>query len=381
MSTHDAEQKKLFVCTKPYQYLICRLIKEGFAYDRADLLVLNHFDDAKQFTDSVEKLGIWNRVFFEDDAQLNRYNAQLNLIQKFFFYHDWKRLLPSCIEDYMEYNKLYFAHDGVAMEYGLMRKFADQGKPCIIYEEGIGNYVSTNHHIGVIKRSLKEIAHWFGIPGSYIGRLKYVNKILLQRPDSLDLDKSDPIRGKIFPLPFNLKDFLVLSHIERELLAIYPMLNDLSENVPARGAIGILLGESWWDALPNRDEYLNRRVREIQERYEADLGAIFIKQHPGETNDIINLAECFKVIPRNLPIELLYNVIRRRRPTSILLFTFESTAALNLYLFLSGEKSIAKIVVLRDSRLDPERVLSNSRFEDLLNEMGIRYSVLDIKGV
>ena len=33
-------RKKLFVCTKPYQYLICRLIKEGNNYDKCDLIMI-----------------------------------------------------------------------------------------------------------------------------------------------------------------------------------------------------------------------------------------------------------------------------------------------------------------------------------------------------
>jgi len=71
MRRWDLTRKKLFVCTKPYQYLICRLIKEGYNYNKCDLLVLYHFEGAERFVERVKKLDVWKQVFFEDDTILN----------------------------------------------------------------------------------------------------------------------------------------------------------------------------------------------------------------------------------------------------------------------------------------------------------------------
>lgn len=371
MREQDSVRKKLFVCTKPYQYLICRLIKEGYRCDQSDLLVLNHFEGAEQFVEAVSKLGIWEQVFFEDDTILNKRNAQLGILQKFTFYHNWKRLLPSCIASYEEYDELYFAHEGVAMEYGLMRQFAVQGKPAIVYEEGFGNYISVNLHAALRKRLLKEISHWLGIPGSYIGRLKYVDAVLLQRPDILD--ERNPISRKARPLPLTLHEFLSREHIRQEMCNIYPEIRSLSSVIGKGDAIAVLLGESWWDTLPNREQYIRELLKKI---IGADFSKVFVKQHPGEIEQLEGLPGEVEFIPKRLPLELLYLAIKERIKR-LCLFTFGSTAVFNLYELFSDECDV-KIIILRDLNLDRRFTLGSEKFRAVADKLGVVYSVVKV---
>lgn len=371
MKEQNSAQTKLFVCTKPYQYLISRLIKEGYNYNRCDLLVLNHFKGAGQFAEAVRKLRVWEQVFFADDTILNNRNAQLGVLQKLLFYHNWERLLPSCIASYDEYEELYFAHEGVAMEYGLMRQFASQGKRTIIYEEGFGNYISVNYHISSIKRLLKEISHWFDIPGNYLGRLRYVTTILLQRPEILNGD-DNPIRKKVQSLPLTLHEFLAHEHIGQEMRNIYPELHSLSIKIQQGDTIAILLGESWWDMVPNREQYIYELFGKINKVADAHLDKIFVKQHPGEVEHLKGLTGNIEFIPKRLPLELIY-LVAKGKVKRLYLLTFGSTAALNLHGLFSNECDV-KIVVLDSSEIDRWVSLVTEGFRPLADKFEIPYS-------
>lgn len=375
MRERGSARKKLFVCTKPYQYLICRLIKEGYNYAKCDLLVLNHFEGAEQFAEAVGRVRVWDRVFFEDDTALNQQNARHSALRKLLFYHNWKRLLPSCITSYEEYEELYFAHEGVATEYGLMRQFAAQGQPTIIYEEGYGNYVSGNLHVS-IKKWLKELSHWFGIPGSYIGRLRYVDAVILQRPNILNLDRRNPIRRKAGPLPLTLHEFLSREHIRQEICSIYPEIHSLSSVIQEGAAIAILLGESWWDTVPNREQYIYKLLNKISKITGAHLDKIFIKQHPGEVEHLEGLAGEVEFIPKRLPLELLY-LAAKGKMKHLYLFTFGSTAVLNLYELFSDECAV-KIVILNASGLDKKLALTAKRFRVLGDRFGVPYWMVEV---
>lgn len=375
MKGRDLARKKLFVCTKPYQYLICRLIKEGYNYKKCDLLILNHFEGAKQFARAVRRLHVWEQVFFEDDTALNKRNAQLTALQKPLFYHNWKRLLPSCITSYEEYDKLYFAHEGVAMEYGLMRQFAAQGKSTIIYEEGYGNYMSVNVHKS-IKKYLKNLSHWFVIPGNYIGRLRYVDAVLLQRPDIISLDKRNPIRKKTRPLPLALREFLYREHIRQEMYNIYPELHSLSIRIQRQDAVTILLGEIWWDIVTNRKEYLNKVLNRINNVTGLHLDKIFIKQHPGEMKHLEGLTSGVEFIPKKLPLELFY-LAASGKIKRLYLFTYGSTAVLNLWSLFSADCPV-KIVIMQDSSFGWRYKLNLERFRHLADKFGVTYSVVNL---
>jgi len=374
MKSEVSARKWLFVCTKPYQYLICRLIKEGFSYNKCDLLVLKHFEDAERFAEAIDRLSVWNRVFLEDDTVLNLRNAQLGVVQKFLFYHRWKQLLPRCISSYNEYDGLYFAHEGVAMEYGLMRQFTDQGKHTIIYEEGCGNYISVNFHMTPMKSLLKELSHWFGIPGNYIGRLKYVDAVILQRPDILD--KRNPIKKKAHVLPLTLREFLSCKHIEQEMCTVYPEIQELSAKTQERDVVAILFGESWWDTLPNRERYLHRLLNRAKDMIDIPLKGFLIKQHPGEVKGLGNLVHGHELIPKRLPLELLHLALKRN-VKHLFIITFGSTAVLNLYDLFSVDCN-TDIVILKDSSLNRRNILEIERFCLLVEKFRVPYSLVTL---
>ena len=70
--------RNLFICTKPYQYLMCRLIVEGYGYTNSELIVLNHFEGASSFVNKLQNLKVWSRVYFIDDAGTNELSSKLN---------------------------------------------------------------------------------------------------------------------------------------------------------------------------------------------------------------------------------------------------------------------------------------------------------------
>jgi len=242
-------KKELFICTKPYQYLICRLILKGYKFKNADIVVLNHFEGANNFVDKLKQLDVWNHVYFVDDSELNKYSKELNFVQKFWFYNHWKRLLPNIKINYDDYDSLYFAHEGVATEYAIMRRFKRDGKMTIIYEEGYGNYVNINTH-KFLKRFLKESSHLFNIPGSYIGELKFVDKVLLQYPEiakRLNL----PISRKVEKLPMTLNTFLSDPVIQEEFKKLFPDIPELPTNSVSE--VFLILGESFLSKIAHNN--------------------------------------------------------------------------------------------------------------------------------
>jgi len=369
MSAHGRPQKKLFVCTRPYQYLMCRLIKDGYMYNACDLLVLNHFDDAPALTHALRTLRVWERVFFEDDTEQNRRNAGLNSLQKLFFYHNWRPLLPASISSYDEYDGLFLAHDGVATEYGIMRQFNAQGKHATVYEEGFGNYVCTNDHTDNATRLLKRLAHWFRLPGDHIGRLQYIDTVLLQWPEILTRDRTNPLKKKARALPLTLREFLSRDQIREEMETLYPELEVLSSSVQKGNAVAILLGDLWWDVVPNREQYVRSLLGRIPLITGTHLDRIFIKQHPGEMKVLEPLGNEVGFIPKRLPLELFF-LAAKGKIKDLFLLSFGSTAILNLHELLSKECRV-HILILPTPLPDTSVDVTTRRFLVLADSLGI----------
>jgi len=365
-------KKTLFICTKPYQYLICRLIIKGYNYSNSDIIVLNHFEGAKEFSFRLKKLKIWNSVYFFDDSKLNRYSNTLNIFQKLFFYNRWNNLVPQLEINYDEYDKLYFAHEGVATEYGIMRYFKMLRNKTIIYEEGYGNYVNINTH-NFIKSFLKEMAYLFNIPGSYIGRTKFVDKILLQYPEMV-VKNSLPIAKKVDKLPTQLKDFINCLEIQEELYKLFPDILKLPKQEVS--GVSLFLGEPFLSDLIKSS--LIKNIIEFIRNDSCFKNMIFLKQHPGETKDYpIFPLDNIIMIPKIVPIELFSIYLCKNNIKSLCIYTFGSAAAINLY-FLVKNTCNVKVVLLKSDEISYNYKLACERFEKLIQVLKIKYSHVQI---
>jgi len=369
--------RNLFICTKPYQYLMCRLIVEGYGYTNSELIVLNHFEGASSFVNKLQNLKVWSRVYFIDDAGTNELSSKLNPFQKIFFYQDWQKLLPSSLKNWDSYESLYIAHEGVATEYGIMKKFYEFKKPVIMYEEGFGNYINVNQHQNIFKRMLKEVSHLFGIPGSYLGRLKYVDKVLVQRPDIIINEKHNPIRKKVVRLPISLSEFLLLPNIRKEMNNIFPQLDELLLQIEGINKISLFLGESYNAKLKNYQGYMDKII-ELVEDSSKDVDAIFIKQHPGDDKmlEFGNRDKKIILIPKILPIELLYALFNEKLKL-LKVFTLGSTAAINLHNLFLNQCDI-EVNILSDKTLPVSQSGNVQKFKEMALKFGVKHSVIPI---
>ncbi|MBP1993968.1 polysialyltransferase family glycosyltransferase [Paenibacillus eucommiae] len=333
--------KRLFVCTKPYQYMIARLIKQGCSFGDCDILILNHFFEAADFCQKARDAGVWNKVMFVDDVMLDDYKRKLNPVEKFFFYRSWKKLLPSMLSDISMYSEVFLAHDTVTVEYAIMRKFSGEGKEVTVYEEGYGNYINNSTHTSFFMKLLKRCSPWLGLPGGYIGSLRWVDSVWVQRPGLIVGNARNPLRLKAKQLPLYLRDFLLIPEIASELYTMYPVLAEMDAWVQGCDVISVVLTESWHDQIPDRHRYMHQVVDKVNESLGDWKSPIFFKQHPGERTSMERFSPQVSIIPKQLPFELLYLVMTKNHIRQLNLFSFGSTAILNLYDLCRNEDNLS----------------------------------------
>jgi hypothetical protein len=368
--------KRLFICTKPYQYMIARLIKEGCRFEQCDLLILNHFYEAEDFSNKVRDTGIWGKVLFYDDGVLDHYKLKLNPLKKFNFYRSWRKFLPAVMSDISEYSELYFAHDFIAVEYAIMRHFSSEGKKVTIFEEGFSNYINNSTHTKFHMKLLKKISPWLGLPGGYIGGLKWVDSVWVQRPEIIMADRKNQLRHKIKKLPLKFKDFLNLPQIVNELNIIYPELQQINERVQGQNNISVILTESWHDHIPNRNFYISQLIEKVSKSIKNQNSPIFIKQHPGEMLpiELMNF-EQVEVLPKLLPIELLYVIMMNNNIQKVNLFSFGSTAILNIYDLCRNDENL-DIYLLDSMDMSEENQITFNRFRNLASNYNVKFDCI-----
>lgn len=333
-------QKKLFVCTKPYQYMIARLIKQGSDFEQCDIMILDHFYEAIDFCEKVKKTDVWNKVIYFEDGMLDDYKLKLNPIEKYHFYHSWRKFLPPIMEDISMYSEVFLAHEFVAVEYAIMRKFSSEGKKVTLYEEGYSNYINNSTHETLIMKGLKKFSPWLGLPGGYFGSLKWVDSVWVQRPHLIREDRENPIRFKAKPLPMELTDFLQLPKIMDEMYILFPELAEIDANVQGHEVISVVLTESWHDQMVDRDQYVEQIITKINDVNQDQESLIFFKQHPGESLPMQWVSEQVVLLPKQLPFELLYLIMKKNKLKKVNLFSFGSTAILNLYHLCKDDESL-----------------------------------------
>ncbi|MFC5405018.1 hypothetical protein [Cohnella soli] len=361
----EAVGKKLFVCTKPYQYLIARLIKEGCGFADCELVILNHFHKAEQFSERVRALGIWAKVTFIDDGMLDQFKLRLNPVRKYFFYHSWRRFLPEAFKDITEYSSLFVAHDFVAVEYAIIRKFGAEGKKAILFEEGSGNYINNSTHKSWHMRLLKKMAPWLGLPGGYFGSMRWIREIWLQRPEIITGKRDNPIFRKTIGLPLTLESFMRMPKIIRESYFLYPELEEVDELVRGHEELTVVLTDPFLDDVDNREAYIEDIVRKANEATNNRRSPVFFKQHPGERLPFPQSGNPqVSALPQKLPIELLYHVIKNNDIKRIHLVSFGSTAILNLYDLCRADDCM-NVYIIDSLSMNEDDKLIASRFADL----------------
>lgn len=332
-----ARNRNLFVCTRPYQYLICWLIRDSLKEDVNDILILNHFVDADKFAARLNRQSIWDNVYFFDDIESRNAHRGLNLFQKVCFYRQWKRYLPGVVPNWNKYGSLYCAHDGVPSEYAIIRYLTSHRVRTTIYEEGYGNYITINNHSGLM-RILKRLARLIDLPGEYIGETRFVHKILLQHPEKLPSRTRKAIGSKVEALPESLKNFL--QRHKTELVDLFPELSAVKNELAGVRHLKMILTESFIS-----DQYYELAIMNLCRGRSTPGERIMVKQHPGERNRSLVQARDVLSIPKYIPVEAACTVLCTLDKLDV--YTFGSTAALNLKLLLEPEVQV-RIYLLAD---------------------------------
>jgi hypothetical protein len=303
-------------------------------------MILDHFYEALDFCEKTKRTGVWNKVMYFDDGMLDDYKLKLNPAEKYHFYHSWRKFLPSVMEDISMYSEVFLAHEFVAVEYAIMRKFNCEGKKVTIFEEGYGNYINNSTHETLIMKGLKKISPWLGLPGGYFGSLKWVDSVWVQRPQLIKVDLNNPIRFKAKPLPMHFMDFLQIPEVIEEMYMLFPELAEIDAHVRGHEVFSVVLTESWHDEMKDRDQYVNQIVAKVNEIVQDEKTLIFFKQHPGENLLMQGASEQIVQLPKQLPFELLYLIMKKNNLKKVNLFSFGSTAILNLFHLCKDDESL-----------------------------------------
>lgn len=358
--------------------MIARLIKEGCGFERCDIVVLNHFYEAEEFCRKARETRAWENVtYLDDDGSLDRLKIPMGPIRKFFFYQRWKRYLPEMLADISGYDEAFIAHDFVAVEYAIMRHFSKQGKRARLFEEGFGNYIDNSTHKTWGMRLLKRMAPLLGLPGGVFGSVRWIESIWLQRPELFlaDLGGHRALKRKARPLPMRLKEFLQTPRIVEELYWIYPELREIDRQVQGSDSMTVVLTEPFIDQIEERDTYLREILNRVNGTRTDTGGPVFFKQHPGELKDLERFDRQISVLPKRLPIELLYLIAIKNDIRKLNLYSFGSTAILNLYDLCRHDGGL-DIYIFESMSMREEVKLIATRFCDLARTYRIRYHSL-----
>jgi len=113
-------------------------------------------------------------------------------------------------------------------------------------------------------------------------------------------------------------------------------------------------------------------------RYSESRPVIFLKQHPGENSNYSFLPKGrLIVIPKIIPIEMFYFYALNNGIKSLYIYTFGSTAAINLYMMLKNICRV-EIVVLTDHRIPFIYSSTLDKFRQLAQLFEIKYHTLKL---
>lgn len=315
----------LFIITSPYQYLIARGLKEHLN-DSSDLIILNHYEGAKELYFDLKNKEIWNDVYFFDDTFIRKEYKNGSLRKKLLMFKNCQKILPNL--KYEKYNNLFIAHDTVLFEYSVAKKFYQLSKKVFLIEDGYGNYVNLNKNKNFIIANLKKLMSLLDMPGNYLGQVRYISEILVQFPEQIYKQKF-PIGKKVNELPFVLKDILI--KLKDELLSTFKV----SQITLPKDSVLIL-------TEPINDENFKKSVYQIYNKFNNK--SVILKPHPRDTLDYSNI-NGIKILSNRFPVELIPLLLGDNN-NQLKIVSWGSTATLNLYLIL---KNKADIIFINDS--------------------------------
>ncbi len=364
-------EKTLFICTKPYQYMIINLIIKAFNLRNNSIIVLNHFNDAFYFSEKLKKTKKWENVYYIDDHEINEKHKSLNLFQIYKVYKNWQKIFPE-LTNFNDFSQLFIAHDSVAIEYAFMRFFDRMNKKVFLYEEGAGNYVNINSHKNFITKILKKYAYIFNIPGEFLGQSKFINKIYLQFPE-IAKKNVKPLSNKIKEIPLKLADLLKDNSFVQHMNFLFNISNEIK--LPSKDKkIDLFLGSP----IINNGNHLKLLKEYFQENMNNN-DLLYIKQHPGEKyayNIKLHMKEYH--IPQNWPIELLSLKLLENNVQYLNIYSFCSTSLINFYSLLKDEIQINFYIFNINDLNDSDRV-PFYRFLHLYDDFNLKYDIIDLK--
>jgi hypothetical protein len=183
------------------------------------------------------------------------------------------------------------------------------------------------------------------------------------------------LRHKVEQLPLKLKDFLGMPEIVKELNMIYPELMEIDQKVQGHDIISVVLTESWHDGIPNRNQYMNQFFEKVSASVNKANSPIFIKQHPGEKLPIETNSNQIEVLPKKLPIELLYLVMLSNKIQKVNLYSFGSTAILNIYDLCRNDENL-DIYLISSMTMTSDFKITFQRFCELATNYQVRFKTV-----
>jgi hypothetical protein len=188
-------------------------------------------------------------------------------------------------------------------------------------------------------------------------------------------DKNNQLRHKIKHLPLKLKDFLGIPKIVKELNLIYPELVGIDRRVQGHDIISVILTESRHDTIANRNQYMDQFIEKVSASVNNANSPIFIKQHPGESKHIETNSYQIEVLPKKLPLELLYLNILNNKKQKVNLYSFGSTAILNIYDLCRNDENL-DIYLISSMTMTGEYKITFQRFCELATNYHVRYKTI-----
>jgi hypothetical protein len=222
---------------------------------------------------------------------------------------------------------------------------------------------------------LKRVSPLLGLPGGYIGSLKWVNSVWVQHFELIIEDRKNQIRHKVKQLPLKLKDFLGNPEIVKELNMIYPELMEIARRVQGHDIISVILTESWHDNILNRNQYMNQFIEKVTASVNNVISPIFIKQHPGESMPIETNSNQIEVLPKKLPIELLYLIMMSNKIQKVNLYSFGSTAILNIYDLCRNDENL-DIYLIHSMVMTSDYKITFQHFCELATNYQVKFKTL-----
>ncbi len=175
-----------FFCATPYHIILSFILKEThFKNKNADLVIYNHFSDAKNIYLRIKKTNKFKKVYFFDENNINILNKFKRLFHSFF---------PSKIMRYIAHNSSYseiifFALDFLNIGYIIKNHHQIRSKCVFSYgEDGIGTYLdpstySPNKYLDILLVILQRKSY-----------LKKINSLYTLAPELLQYNIKDNIK-------------------------------------------------------------------------------------------------------------------------------------------------------------------------------------------